>query len=295
LNNLLIENQTKNQLFLQLKYYKPNTKKPIKMKKIKSLLLTVLVAMTVQSVSAQCVISSTIPDSSGFQPDWTELPCAVRGQQYDETIYFKNFENAVLTYLRVDNISRQPAGLNWQMSVPAANAANTLKSGERGCIGVSGITNAPAGVYKLFLEACVKVTISPNEICDSVDGLINTFIGLGQLPAGTVFEYKLVVIEPGETCPNVSTGVKELNSVSSFEIYPNPFSSNAQVSFTSSVKGVLTAKLTDVIGREVYMEKINAQVGSNSIELNKNGLSTGVYIFTLSDGKESMTRRVVIE
>ena len=267
------------------------------MKKIKVLFLTVVAAMTVQFASAQCVPSATRPDSSGFDPDWQDLPCIVRGQAYSETIFFKNFDNAVLQYLRVDSIVDQPSGINWQMTVPAGNPANTLKVnggiGERGCIGVSGTTNTPAGEYKLKIYACVKVTISPNEICDSVDGLINTFVSLGQLPAGTTFEYKLKVIEPTDNC--VLGIAEEIKSVSSFSIYPNPFTSKAQVSFVSSERGKFTAKLTDVMGKEVYSEKLNVQVGSNNIELNKNGLSSGVYIFTLSDGKAAMTKRVVIE
>lgn len=268
------------------------------MKTMKTIFATVLVAsavFTATFANAQvCTPSATLPVESGFDPDYENLPCVVRGQAYNEVIYFKNFEEAALTYLRVDSINGQPVGLNWQMSVPAANDPRTLGSGERGCIGVSGTTNDTAGIYKLRIKACVKATVVPNEICDDVDGLIATFIDLGLLPDTTTFEYFIRVIEPGGVCTGVNS-VNEIANVKGLDVSPNPFSNTAKISFTTATAAKYTARLVDVLGKEVYNETLNATSGSNEFSLNRNNMTTGVYFFTLTDGKSVSTKRVVIE
>ncbi len=268
------------------------------MKKVKMFFATIFVVgavFTAQlSIAQVCTPSNSIPVESGFDPDWEELPCIERNVGYDEVIYFRNFENSVLEYLRVDSINDAPAGLDWAMFVPAGNAQNTLKSGERGCIAVAGTTSAPVGTYKLSIYVCVKTTILPTEMCDYADGLIQTFIDLGQLPDTTTFEYKLRVIESGDPCI-VETGINELSTVSGLSIYPNPFSSKAAITFTSAVNAKYAARLVDVMGREVYAETINATTGTNMVEMNRNNISTGVYFFTLSDGKATTTKRVIVE
>lgn len=251
---------------------------------------------TAQIASAACTI--TPQDSSGLEPNWPGLPCITQGQAYNEVINLKNFGSVsgiTVEWLRVDSITGAPAGINWNMTVPTGNPTNQLFTNEDGCIEVSGTTNAATGNYQLGLYVCVKVTLSPSPLCDEANSLIQT---IGQLSPGASlpdFSYFLRVIEDGGTCPDSLVGINELTSVSGLKVFPNPFSSKAVISFNSDVNAKFTARLTDVMGREVYAETINATTGSNRVELNRNNISTGVYFFTLTDGKATATRRIIVE
>lgn len=273
------------------------------MKKVKLFFATMFVAgamFTAQFANAAC--TPTVLDSSGLDPDWQDLPCIVQGTAYNEVINLKNFgtvSGITVEWLRVDSITGAPAGISWAMTVPVGNPPNTLLTLEDGCIDVSGTTSAARGNYQLGLYVCVKVTLSPSPLCDEANSLIQT---IGQLSPGAElpdFSYFLRVIESGESCPDslvdTDVSVRELASVTGLSVYPNPFSSKAVITFNSDVNAKYTARLVDIMGREVYAETINANVGRNSVEMNRNNISTGVYFFTLSDGKATTTKRVIVE
>lgn len=270
------------------------------MKKVKMFFATMFVAgamFSAQFANAAC--TPVVLDSSGLDPNWTQLPCITQGQAYNEVINLKNFgtvSGITVEWLRVDSITNAPNGITWAMTVPSGNNPNTLLTEEDGCIEVSGLSNATRGDYKLGLYVCVKVTLSSSPLCDEANSLIAT---IGQLSPGAElpdFSYYLRVIENGETCPDsLVSNVNELATVSGLNVYPNPFSSKAAITFTSVVNAKYTARLVDVMGREVYAETINATTGSNMVEMNRNNISTGVYFFTLSDGKATTTKRVIVE
>jgi len=270
------------------------------MKKVKTIFATLFVAgaiFTAQFANAACTI---IPqDSAGLNPNWPGLPCIVQGQAYNEVINLKNFSTVsgiTVEWLRVDSIIGAPAGINWSMTVPTGNVPNQLLTNEDGCIEVAGTTSAARGDYRLGLYVCVKISLFANPLCNEANALIAQ---IGQISPGAElpdFSYFLRVVENGETCPDsLVLNVNELKTVSGLNVYPNPFSSKAAITFTSAVSAKYTARLVDVMGREVYAETINATSGTNMVEMNRNNISTGVYFFTLSDGKATTTKRVIVE
>jgi hypothetical protein len=285
------------------------------MKKVKILILTVVAVMTVQFASATCTPRASVPDSAGLDPNWQGLPCIKRSTPYNEVIYIQNFgavsSSVSVEWLEVNEIRNVPNGLTASFSYPAANPVRRLLANETGCIEISGTTTDPKGDYALGIVVCVKLNLFANPLCGPADSLVAQLSSL--VPNLPNFDFYLRVIEANESCPDTNlvgtaqsggvtvvptanaVSVTELKSVSGVSIYPNPMSSKAVVSFVSSEEGKYTARLLDVMGKEVYAETLNVTVGGNNFELNKNSLPTGVYIFTMSDGKAALTRRVVIE
>lgn len=92
------------------------------------------------------------------------------------------------------------------------------------------------------------------------------------------------------------SGISEID-VRSFSIVqnnPNPFTDKTEITFTTAKQGVVQFKVYNVLGKLVYSENINAKVGSNAIEFFTNDLPAGIYLYGLSDDKQRVVRKMVI-
>ncbi len=74
---------------------------------------------------------------------------------------------------------------------------------------------------------------------------------------------------------------------------PNPFDVGTMINFTCPVSGNVDFIVTDVLGRQVYDTNINAAAGANTFTFSTD-LSSGTYFYSLSDGTNTITRKMVI-
>ncbi|MBL0103731.1 MAG: T9SS type A sorting domain-containing protein [Bacteroidetes bacterium] len=93
---------------------------------------------------------------------------------------------------------------------------------------------------------------------------------------------------------------QELNTVSDFEssvtLFPNPTSGKADLSFGLNRNLKVEFKITDIYGKMISQEEINAVEGLNHHNTDLSNCAKGVYLLTLitSDG-ESRTMRLIVE
>ncbi len=76
--------------------------------------------------------------------------------------------------------------------------------------------------------------------------------------------------------------------------YPNPFNPSTEIKFGINQTSNVTLKVYDILGREIA-NLINNELlnsGSYSFKFNANTLSSGVYIYTLSAGSNSVSRKM---
>ncbi|CAN5285582.1 hypothetical protein BH23BAC1_BH23BAC1_10230 [soil metagenome] len=164
-----------------------------------------------------------------------------------------------------------------------------------------------AGNYKFMLTAIddsngdrfrIKITNSLDEVLydnqvntSDTDGLtsINTSLGGGSIvihkPKGNA---KLTQAEPSEY----------LNSLSTFEAYPNPMTSQATIKFSLQESTQVSLRVYDLSGREIA-NLFDGEVNEGAvyeIEFAPKGLRTGIYLtrLTTSSGR-SYVKRLVIE
>jgi hypothetical protein len=77
-------------------------------------------------------------------------------------------------------------------------------------------------------------------------------------------------------------------------VYPNPAKESIQIQFETTEEAVITAHITDILGRVVKKQKINAENGSNQLSLPLETLEAGIYYIVLSDNdKVSLPLRFV--
>lgn len=255
--------------------------------------------------SSICTPSGTLTQP-GLAPKSDSLAPLINGTAIDQTIQFKNFDTVRAggtTYhvisLRVDTIDNLPSGLCWQTN----SATNTWLNQENGCIRVSGALCAAPGQYKLRIIVTVTVGTgagfplqtnadaaglsyfirvnNPSDPVTAIDSVGTPFLSY---PLGGTAEVK-----------DCHLGINEIsNSVESLNVVPNPFTNTATVTFFSEKNANMTETITNMIGSVVSKKTVEVKVGNNNSTIEKGSLPAGVYFYTLTEGTNMSTKRIVI-
>ncbi len=249
-----------------------------------------------------CTPSGTLTQP-GLSPSSDSLPSVINGVDANTTIQFKNFnqfafggQTVTVQSLRIDTINNLPAGTCWATNV----ANNTYANQADGCIRVTGTVCADPGQYKLYIVVTADIGFPVTTNADAAglkyfvrvknQGDADVQVDTNQtVPFNKLAGYSQYGV--GGTC---NTGIKDISTVNALSVVPNPFNDKAVVSFYSTKGGVMTEKITNMIGSEVYSNTIEVKVGENSSVINKSTLPAGVYFYSLADGKNISTKRIVI-
>ena len=77
--------------------------------------------------------------------------------------------------------------------------------------------------------------------------------------------------------------------------YPNPFNPTTKISFSLPQKSQIKLKVFDVLGREIRVLADGIyEAGKHEVEFNASNLSSGVYFYNLSNGKSSITKKMLL-
>ena len=149
------------------------------------------------------------------------------------------------------------------------------------------------GIYPLTINVDARIgatvpdasIIVPNgEWLSNVD----TAIGGGEF---VVDDYFLEVI-PG------SVGIHgyDQEQFSILENYPNPVDDITSIRFNApEVMNNLTFSVYSILGNVVHTERVSAKYGMNKFEFDASNLSSGMYIYSLSDGTSVSTRKMTVK
>lgn len=252
-----------------------------------------------------CTPSGTLTEP-GLSPNSNDLPPVVNGTDANTTIQFKNFNqfnyNGVLITiqsLRIDSIGNLPAGTCWKTN----KTDNTFANQEDGCIQVNGVVCADPGQYKLriFVTANTNIgVIGPNLDAETVN--LKYFVRVKNSGDADVAvdtnQTQLFVKHAGYAAASVGctpgTGINEVAAINAVSVVPNPFTNKAVVSFVSEKSTVMTERLSNMLGAVVYKNTMNVKAGENSSVLDATNLPAGVYFYSITDGKQTTTKRVVV-
>ncbi|MFN8285790.1 MAG: T9SS type A sorting domain-containing protein [Chitinophagales bacterium] len=249
-----------------------------------------------------CTPSGTLTQP-GLSPASDSLAPVVNGVDANTTIQFKNFNQFVfggqtvtVNSLKIDTISNLPAGTCWATNV----ANNTFANQADGCIKVTGTVCSDPGQYKLYIVVTADIGFPVQTNADAAglkyfvrvknSGDADVAVDTNQ----TASFNKLAGYSATAQGGNCNLAIKDITSINALSVVPNPFNDKAVVSFYSSKGGVMTEKITNMIGSEVYSNTIEVKVGENSSVIAKNTLPAGVYFYSLADGKNISTKRIVI-
>jgi len=77
--------------------------------------------------------------------------------------------------------------------------------------------------------------------------------------------------------------------------WPNPFSTETQISYQLGKEGPVTIEIKDITGKVVQLiEEGTKPAGMHSVTIRKTNLDAGIYFYTLKAGEFSITKRMVV-
>jgi hypothetical protein len=93
-----------------------------------------------------------------------------------------------------------------------------------------------------------------------------------------------------------AVGVKEqAKKITRFDIYPNPANDLTAISVQAAFSHVSTLTVFNSIGELVIEKEMALVEGKNSIVVNVQGLSAGIYIAQLKEGSSVTSKKLIIE
>lgn len=280
---------------------------------IKKLLSVVLFVSTVGIIDsfaqANCTpdISCVPVDSTfGICPDSaTGLPVANLNQPYSVTMSIKvpasttqsgqtvNLTHLALTEVQIDTDTSSATNYVNISTIGVDYQGSGTNSPSGGVSGITGYTMTKYSYWDAPGTACVIVSGTPNtagtfpvKIKSYGRGLV---YGFGSwLPAPDNTDYTLVVNGPSSV---------ELLNTTKFEVAqnsPNPFNEKTEIHYTSPTISDIEFKVYNVVGAMVYNTTLKAEKGANTITLKADSFAPGAYMYSIKNGKQVITKRMVV-
>jgi hypothetical protein len=98
---------------------------------------------------------------------------------------------------------------------------------------------------------------------------------------------------------DLATSIREQGSLpkefSLDQNFPNPFNPSTQIRFSVPSKGMVTLKVSDLLGREVaVLVREVLEAGSYAAKFSAANLSSGTYMYTLTAGDYRLSQKMLL-
>ena len=235
----------------------------------------------------QCVPDTSITHGDpGVYPDSaTNLPHAIVGIPYSTEIQLRVLDtttviifgspyNVTIDHIDIINVNL-PVGYTYS-STPATGV---FPGNSDGCLLLQGPAPTPPEVGQVY----------PIIVDLRAYGHL-TGIGTQLPPQDTTISYYRIVVDDNVGIAGLSPGRFEVQ-----QNKPNPFHGVSTVEFTSPVSGTFTLKVSNMLGETVSTKMLMAHRGINRIMFNSKDFEPGIYFYTLSNEKNSVTKRMIVD
>ena len=244
-------------------------------------LLLLLFAFTAYNLSfSQCTPDPLYADSSwGIWPDeQTNFMSGDIGVAYQQIVNFKvpldagdidsAFAGVPVDSVVLNNVSNLPPGISYACNVPSC----TWYGDSAGCANIDGMPTTN-GSFQITLDITGWVTIFFN-------------------PFPQTFTYDGYVINIGPV--GIDSYHLTTNTLKLDNAIPNPANNECKVQFVSGKNVLVNYKLTNLLGEIIESYPINGVRGVNDVYINTSLLQNGVYMYSISDGAQELTKRLIV-
>jgi hypothetical protein len=245
-------------------------------------IITLLLAFTLMSVitNAQCVPDTSITHNvPGIYPDSaTGLPHSMVGFPYSTTIQLKVKADTIylgftvpIDSVVVTNVTGLPAGYSY--SCTPSNCS--FPGGSDACILLQGPapTSGMIGSYPIQVQVVAHGTVLGSPA--SIPANINS--------------YSIIIDDS-------TTGISGIEKAAFFvgQNTPNPTRDLTVIPVVVNHSDAVTLTVSNLIGKKVFAQSYNLQKGKNNINVDVHALLPGIYLYSISNGKNTVTRRMII-
>ncbi len=91
------------------------------------------------------------------------------------------------------------------------------------------------------------------------------------------------------------SGYEAISELENVNAFPNPLKDKTTIFFNTNSNEEVTVIVQNLLGKVVFLKKIGAQIGRNSVVFYRNRLSKGVYIYTVAIKDKKTSKRLVIK
>ena len=233
----------------------------------------------------------------------TALPHAIGGELYETVVGVRIpndtsfvydlgtgsgpqlFEDVQINTISISTISGLPMGFSWEcVGGPSTPSSCEWTGGDYGCIRIHSTNTVDAllaGAYPLnvILDVSAEYEVFgiPFPVDVTEDQLVNYFV---------------LVIEDGN---NSSIEVLNANKCDFLGAFPNPAIDHFMIQYANDIVGDVNLKIHDVLGNLVVSNQYTSELGYNEIKFDINSLRSGIYTFSLSNGNEFLTERIIVK
>ena len=292
---------------------------------MKKILFPLFFLLTGLAASAQVCVPGTLtaPKNAYILPDSaTNFANACPGTYYEQILYIKAAKDTAIavtspiagiitadidSFVVDANIIGLPVSWNPTVeSVPAAlpaAGASAPKSNMRrlvipgdslACVRISG--NIPANEPAATLPLTVNLRVYTSNLHSTTLllelGIPGLYPGRKTDTLTSINDYRIVV----SAHPCWPTAV---NTISTYNFnlvgnVPNPSNSMTQIVFESNIAEMYTLQVVNTVGETIFSKKVQAAKGMNYIPVDTKNIASGIYIYSLSDGKNSVSKRMEV-
>ncbi|MGB3949295.1 MAG: endonuclease [Bacteroidia bacterium] len=138
--------------------------------------------------------------------------------------------------------------------------------------------------------------IARNDFIESIQGNRNPFVDSIHFACFIDFTTMTKLNGPNVPCnAEVLSVADNKNNIDYMFVAPNPNNGTFAINYIASHNQTVTVKLIDVLGREVFSHKANANNGFNNIDITTKDLNKGIYLVELYTESDKKIERIVIK
>jgi len=191
---------------------------------------------------------------------------------------------ALLSVL-VDSIGGLPPGVDYVCEPPTC----LFEQLTTGCVLFFG-TPTEAAAYEPVVYTTTTVNIGaeltlPVNFPSQPDDIIKVFPGIYRIDICT---------EANCDACTVSTDDVFVNAIGMRQNAPNPFGTITSIAIDTELSGEFDFKVFNLMGKMVHQEQVMLRTGENTITFDGSQLQTGMYLYTIGQGNNIATNRMII-
>ena len=235
-------------------------------------LFAVLISFSIVGFAQDCTPDPELVDTANpGEVVVLPLPDAIQFENYDYTVTIippDSYEGLDIIYsIIIDSVVGLPPGMNWYKNEEEFFVTDP---DTRYCVNLYGEpTEQGEFPMTLYITPYIDFFGTPVASTQQVDDTsMSIFV-------------------------DAPVGLPDFKGFVADKAYPNPFSYQTKIQFTTSRAGIAELVVYNVLGNVIYRERLFAESGKNAFYFDGSDLCAGTYIYTIEHNGKKETNRIM--